>query len=198
MEKSPDNQDVTGLLLDWSQGDEASLERLMPLVYDELKRVARGHMRKERSDHTLQTTVLVHEAYLRLVDAQRVEWQDRAHFFGIASRLIRQILVDHARTRGAAKRGGGVAPVALDEGAVIGGERATEILALDDALQDLARMDPRQARVVEMRYFGGLTIDETAAVLEISPATVKREWNVASAWLRRELGSGPPAGQGPS
>jgi RNA polymerase sigma factor (TIGR02999 family) len=191
MVESEQRADVTQMLLDWSQGDEASLERLMPVVYDELKRLARIQMGRERSDHTLQPTAVVHEAYFRLVDAQRIAWRDRAHFFAVASRLIRRVLVDHARRHRADKRGAGVAHLTIDDVPPVGEVRADEIVALDEALKSLEELDPRQGRVVEMRYFGGLTIEETAAVLKISPATVKREWSVASAWLRRELAAAP-------
>lgn len=192
MAESRERAEVTRLLLDWSRGDEASLERLMPLVYDELKRLARIQMGRERSDHTLQPTAVVHEAYMRLVDAQHIAWRDRAHFFAVASRLIRRVLVDHARRHRAGKRGGGLVHLTIDDASPVSEVRADEIVALDEALKDLEELDPRQGRVVEMRYFGGLTIEETAAVLQVSPATVKREWSVASAWLRRELAAERP------
>lgn len=181
--------DVTQLLLDWRAGDEIAGERLLPVVYDELRRQAARAMRRE-GEHTLQATALVHEAYLRLVDQRRVEWKNRAHFFGIAARVMRRVLVDHARARHAAKRGGGATAIALaDEGhADANAPAPLDLLALHDALERLAALDADQARVVELRYFGGLSIEETAEAMGTSPATVKREWAVARAWLRRELG----------
>jgi RNA polymerase sigma factor (TIGR02999 family) len=179
--------DVTQLLLAWNGGDPAALDQLMPIVYDELHRIARQYRRRERDALNLQTTVLVHEAYLRLVDARQVEWQNRAHFFAIAARLIRQILVDYARKRGYQKRGGGVRHVEFDESR-IGGEKPDEDLAvLDEALQALAELDERKSQVVELRFFGGLTEKEVAAVLDVSPETVKRDWRFAKAWLRTYL-----------
>lgn len=183
-EAPPDT--VTRLLIEWSNGDAEALERLMPLVYEELRRVAGRHLRHERRDHTLQATALVHEAYLKLIDQRSVRWQNRAHFFGVASRLIRRIVVDHARRRHAAKRGGGVQTVWL-AAEVPGVERNVDVLALDDALGTLGGLDPQQARVVELRFFGGLDVEETAEVLGISTATVKREWRTARAWLYREM-----------
>jgi RNA polymerase sigma factor (TIGR02999 family) len=179
-------QDVTQLLVAWSDGDKAALDQLMPLVYDELRRLARHYMNQEHGGHTLQTTALINEAYLRLVD-QRMSWRNRAHFFGIAAQMMRRILVDHARSHQYAKRGAGQPNLALDEVADIAHERAAELIALDDALTALAAMDPQQAQIVELRYFGGLTIEETAEVMDISHATVEREWNMARAWLRSEL-----------
>jgi RNA polymerase sigma factor (TIGR02999 family) len=179
-------QDVTQLLLAWNQGDQAALDQLMPIVYDELHRLAQHYMRLERSGHTLQTTALIHEAYLQLVD-QQVPWQGRAHFFGIAARLMRQILMQHARARQAEKRGGDQVPVTLTEAQDVAHERASELVALDDALMSLAAMDPQQGRIVELRYFGGLTIEETAEVMGLSHATIEREWSLARAWLLREL-----------
>jgi RNA polymerase sigma factor (TIGR02999 family) len=184
---APSPGGVTALLLAWGAGDRSALDALVPAVYGELRRQAARALRREAAGHTLQPTALVHEAFLRLVDHARVPWESRAQFFGVAARCMRQILVDHARTRGAAKRGGAAVPVALDEANVRAPEAAEEVLALDEALERLAVLDPEQARVVELRYFGGLTIAETAAALGVSPATVKREWAVASAWLRREL-----------
>lgn len=178
---------VTELLVQWSHGDRGALERLVPLVYDQLRRMASLQMQRERVGHTLQPTAVVHEAYLRMVDTRKVEWRDRAHFFAIAARVMRQILVDHARRVGAAKRGRGSRGVSLDEDDLMTPRRADEIIALDDALKALADLDEGQSRLVVMRYFGGLTIQETAEVLGSSPATVKREWQVARAWLRREL-----------
>jgi RNA polymerase sigma factor (TIGR02999 family) len=184
--------DVTGLLLAWGRGDRSAADRLVPAVYEELRRQAERAMRREGSEHTLQATALVHESYLRLVDQRRVEWRNRAHFFAIAATVMRRILVDHARARLTAKRGGGVAPITL-AGAEHGGPQETDdvdLLALHEALERLAALDPDQARLVELRYFGGLTIEETAAALDVSPATVKREWALARAWLRRELTGG--------
>jgi RNA polymerase sigma factor (TIGR02999 family) len=178
--------EVTRLLIDWSKGDQAALDRLTPFVYDELHRQARHYMRRERPGHTLQTSALVNEAYLRLVD-QNVPWQNRAHFFGIAARLMRQILVDHARAHNYAKRGGGAQKVSLDQAADLAQARATDLVALDDALNGLAAIDPQQSRIVELRFFGGLTIEETAEVVGLSHATVEREWTSARAWLRREM-----------
>lgn len=178
---------VTALLLAWGAGDGGALDALMPAVYAELRRQAARALRREAAGHTLQPTALVHEAYLRLVDHARVPWESRAQFFGVAARCMRQILVDHARARAAAKRGGAVLAVTLGEGDAPAPEPTEEVLALDEALGRLTALDPDQARVVELRYFGGLTIAETAAALGVSPATVKREWAVASAWLRREL-----------
>jgi RNA polymerase sigma factor (TIGR02999 family) len=188
MTAPPSDDSVTQLLLDWTGGNRAALDRLMPLVYDELRRLARRHLQRERSDHTLQTTALVHEAYLKLIDQDRAQWQNRAHFFAIAARAMRRILLMHARKKQAAKRGGGQPHLSLDEGALVTGQRPEEIIALDDALSRLEAMDERLARVVECRYFGGLTIGETAEALDVSPATVKRDWRTAKAWLYRALG----------
>jgi RNA polymerase sigma factor (TIGR02999 family) len=188
---SPDapEADVTGLLLAWGRGDQSAADRLVAAVYEELHRQAGRAMRREGGEHTLQATALVHESYLRLVDQRRVEWRNRAHFFAIASTVMRRVLVDHARARLTAKRGGGVVPITL-AGAGHGGAPETDdvdLLALHEALERLAALDPEQARLVELRYFGGLTIEETAEALGVSPATVKREWALARAWLRREL-----------
>ena len=174
------------LLRAWSDGDTSALERLTPIVYDELHRLARRYMRGERPGHSLQTTALVNEAYMRLVDYTRMQWQDRAHFFAVSAQVMRRILVEHAR-RHNLKRGGGVPHVSLDEAALVGGDRAANLVALDDALHMLAQIDPRKAQVVEMRFFGGLNVDETADVLKVSPATVMRDWSTAKAWLYREL-----------
>jgi RNA polymerase sigma factor (TIGR02999 family) len=186
--------DVTGLLIAWSEGDSAALDTLLPIVYAELRRQARRALRREAAGHTLQPTALVHEAYLKLVDQRPDRWQGRAQFFGVAARCMRQVLVDAARTRRAAKRGGGVRPITLGDaeglavGPASGGEAVgEEVLALDAALTRLAALDPDQARIVELRYFAGLTLDDTAATLGISAATVSREWTVARRWLRREL-----------
>jgi RNA polymerase sigma factor (TIGR02999 family) len=177
---------VTELLLAWSAGDEAALERLAPVVYQELHRLAQRYMAGERAGHTLQTTALVNEAYLRLVDCNRMKWRDRAHFFAVSGQFMRRILVDHAR-RHNLKRGAGLQRVSLDEAAIIGVDRAAEFVAIDDALNALAEIDPRKAHVVELRFFGGLGVEETAHALKLSPITVMRDWNMAKAWLYREL-----------
>lgn len=179
---------VTDLLLAWGHGDESALERLVPVVHAELHRLARSQMRGERNDHTLQTTALVNEAYLRLIDLSRVRWQDRSHFFAMSSRLMRRILVDHARSRQFVKRGGGTRTIPFDD-ASITRERSVDLVALDDALRTLADIDPRKAQIVEMRFFAGFTVEETAAALGVSPETVMRDWRVAKAWLLRELHS---------
>lgn len=181
-------EQVMQLLVDWSNGDKAALDKLIPLVHDELRRLARFYMRRERAGHTLQTTALVNEAYMRLVDQRNVRWQSRAHFFAIAAQLMRRILVDQARKRTNTKRGGDVRKVSLDEAVVVSQARAADLVALDDALTDLEAMDQRKSKVVELRFFGGLNIEETAEVMAISPATVQREWNMAKAWLYREIG----------
>lgn len=180
-------QPVTQLLVDWGNGDNRALEKLTPLVYQELKRLAARYLRRERSDHTLQSTALVHEAWLRLIDQRQVHWQNRAQFFGVAAEMIRRILIDHARGRQAAKRGDGAIKLTLDEALFTPDRRDLDLVALDDALKDLARLDPQQSRLVELRYFAGLSIEESAEVLGVSPATVKREWAAAKAWLYREL-----------
>jgi RNA polymerase sigma factor (TIGR02999 family) len=180
---------VSKLLRNWGQGDQAAREALIPLVYDELRRLARRHLRRERPDHTLQSAALVNEAYLRLIRQDQPQWQNRAHFFGVAAQLMRHILVDHARHRAAAKRGAGAPRLALDPEVALPREREVNLVALDDALTQLAVLDPQQGRVVELRFFGGLSIEETAVVLGISPATVKREWATARAWLQREMKS---------
>ena len=183
----PKLDEVSQLVLDWADGDQAALDRLMPLVYDELRRVAHHYMRREHPGHTLQTTALVDEAYLRLVDQTHTHWSSRAQFFAIASQLMRRILVDHARSHLYAKRGGGARKVALDEVAVLSPERGADLIALDDALKCLSSVDPRKSRIVELRYFGGLSVEETAKILGVSAITVKRDWLVAKAWLRREI-----------
>jgi len=182
--------DITGLLAEWSEGDEAALDKLLPLVYDELHRLASSYMRRERPDHTLQTTALVHEAYLRLVDQKDVRWRTRVHFFAAAAQVMRHILVDYARSRRRAKRGGGVQEVSLDEGAVLSESRIHELLAVDNALTRLTAADARKSRIFEMRYFGGMSVEEAAEALKVSPATVARDWRMAKAWLRREIGEG--------
>jgi len=178
---------ITQLLVRWGGGDQRALEELMPLVYDELHRLARSYLRRERRDHTLQPTALVHEAYLRLVDQRGAAWNSRSQFFGIAARMMRRILVDHARLHAAAKRGDGAYKLSLDKADQQVSQQAVDLLALDEALDRLAAFSPQQSRIVELRYFGGLTIEETAAVVGVSHATVEREWGVARAWLRREL-----------
>jgi RNA polymerase sigma factor (TIGR02999 family) len=185
---SPSSKDVSQLLVDLNRGDQDALAKLIPLVYDELRALADSYMRRERSSHTLQPTALVHEAFLRLVD-EELHLENRAHFFGVAAQAMRQILVEHARARHALKRGGEAQKLSLDEAMDQPEEREVDLMALDDALNDLARFDPRQARIVELRYFAGLTIEETARLLGISPAMVKREWNLARAWLHREISS---------
>lgn len=197
---TPTPGEVTRILHAWGKGDPQALGQLMPLVYEELRRIARQRLRRERPDHTLQPTALVHEAYLRLVDQRGATWQNRAQFFGVAAQVMRRILVDYARRHQAAKRGGSALKVTWDDASMPPEERADELVALDDALSRLAQMDPRQGRVVELRVFSGLTVDETAQVLGISPATVKREWTTAKAWLSREIrqgSSGEAGGVGP-
>jgi RNA polymerase sigma factor (TIGR02999 family) len=180
-------KDVTTLLLEWSNGDQCAIHELTPLVYGELRRLAARALRRERPGHTLQATELVHEAYLKLIDQSRVEWQNREHFFAVASKIIRRTLVSYARSRNSAKRGGGNTLVAFDESLAPASRRDVDLLALDDALQTLSKMDPEQERIIELRYFGGLSIESTARVLGISATTVSRDWNLARAWLRREL-----------
>jgi len=178
---------VTQLLKAWSDGDEHALEALLPLVEAELRRLARGYMRRERRDHTLQTTALVNEAFVRLVDAHDIQWRDRAHFVGIAARLMRRVLVDHARARGYKKRGGGAANVPFEDGMRVSPAPDVDVVALDRALDALAAIDARKSRVVEMRFFGGLSVEETAEALAVSADTVKRDWRLAKLWLLREL-----------
>jgi RNA polymerase sigma-70 factor (ECF subfamily) len=178
--------DVSALLRAWSDGDQGALEKLTPIVYGELRRLASRYMKGERSGHSLQTTALVNEAYMRLVDYRRMQWQNRAHFFAVSAQLMRRILVDHAR-RHNLKRGGDVLHVSLDEAAAVGGDPETDLVALDRAMNSLARIDPRKVQVVEMRFFGGLNVEETAEVLKISPITVKRDWRAAKLWLYREM-----------
>src|SRR5215831_2186949 len=178
--------DVSALLRAWSDGDQDALQALTPIVYEELHRLARHYMRHERSGHSLQATALVNEAYMRLADYTRMQWQDRAHFFAVSAQLMRRILVDHAR-RHNVKRGRGVRHVSLDEALVVSGDPGVDLVALDDALNALGRVDPRKVQVVEMRFFGGLSVDETAAVLKVSPVTVRRDWNSAKIWLYRQL-----------
>ena len=188
------SHDVSQLLRAWSDGDQGALAALTPIVYDELRRLARRYMRRERPGHSLQTTALVNEAYLRLVDYKRMEWQNRAHFFAVSAQLMRRILVEHARRQNL-KRGGDVRHISLNEAAVVGGGRATDLVALDDAMNALARLDPRKEQVIEMRFFGGLSVEETAEVLKVSPVTVLRDWSTARAWLYRELSGGTRDGR---
>lgn len=190
---TPTSHEVTELLLAWSAGDQGALDRLVPLVYAELHRLAKSYMRKERAGQTLQTTALIHEAYLRLIDASQVQWQNRAHFFGVAAHIMRQILVAMARERGARKRGVVVRQVSLDEELVVSQEQHEDLVAIDEALSALAEVDARKAQVVELRFFGGLTEEETAAALKVSPETVRRDWRIARSWLRRKLSGGPQA-----
>jgi RNA polymerase sigma factor (TIGR02999 family) len=184
---TPASKGVTQLLIAWSDGEEEALEKLVPLVYDELRRIARRYMKREGAGHTLQTTALVNEAYLRLIEQKETKWRNRAHFFAISAQLMRRILVSMARARYADKRGGDARQVSLDEALVISEERAAELVALDEAMDELAALDPRRSRVVELRYFGGLSVEETAEVLKISPETVMRDWKRAKAWLYAEL-----------
>src|SRR5687768_1286894 len=184
---SSSSHEVTTLLKAWGDGDESARDRLMPLVYDELRRLARQHLRREKPDNLLQTTALVHEAYLRLIAQNQTQFKNRAHFFGISARLMRQILVDHARRRNGAKRGGGMTTVALDDASNLAQQQATNVLLIDEALSALAEKDSRQSEIVELRFFGGLSIEETAAVLNVSPGTVMRDWTFARAWLENEI-----------
>jgi RNA polymerase sigma factor (TIGR02999 family) len=185
-------RDVTALLGDWSRGDRTALNQMLPLVSAELRRVAARQLRGERADHTLQPTALVHEVFIRLVDQRQVDWQNRAHFFGVAANVMRRILIDHARRHGARKRGEGVRCVSIHEAPDVAASTETPVLALDHALDRLKTVDAQLARIVELRAFGGLTIEETAHVLGVSPSTAKRDWRTARAWLARELGSGAP------
>jgi RNA polymerase sigma factor (TIGR02999 family) len=188
MNTTPPN--VTQLLVNWNNSDQAALDQLLPLVNDELRRLARNYLRRESPGHTLQPTALVNEAYLRLIDQRQVQWQNRAHFFGIAAQLMRRILVDHARRHAYAKRGGGALQVSFDEGMAVTEAKAVELLAVNEALEKLTKLDARKGRIVELRFFGGLTLDETAEMLGISSPTVQREWRAAKAWLHRILSEG--------
>jgi RNA polymerase sigma factor (TIGR02999 family) len=181
--------EVSTLLHAWSGGDQSALDRLTPIVYEELRRLARRYLKREHTGHSLQTTALVNEAYMRLVDYKRMQWQDRAHFFAVSSQVMRRILVEHAR-RHNLKRGGDVQHLSLEEAAMVGDDRGADLVALDDAMNALARQDPRKVQVVEMRFFGGLSVEETAEVLKVSPVTVMRDWSTARAWLYRELTGG--------
>jgi RNA polymerase sigma factor (TIGR02999 family) len=185
MLQSPQN--VTQLLIEGSKGNKEALDHLLPIVYDELRRQAARYLRREAPGHTLQTTALIHEAYIRLIDQRNVQWQNRAQFFGIAAQLMRRILVDHARTKKRAKRGGSNLRVSLNDALAVTKDSELDLIALDQALERLAQIDPQQSRVVELRFFSGLSVEETAEVLDVSPATVKRDWSVAKAWLHREI-----------
>lgn len=183
----PASYEITQLLLDWRNGDRTALDKLTPLVYRELRKLADGYLRRERRDHTLQATALVHEAYLHLIDQSQLDWQNRAHFFGVAAKLMRRILVDHARAHTAAKRGGGKTELPLDEAIATPGGRPPDIIALDQALEDLAKVDERKSRIIELRYFGGLSMEDTAEVTAISVATVRRELRLAETWLYGQM-----------
>jgi RNA polymerase sigma factor (TIGR02999 family) len=183
----PQTHRVTQLLIDWSNGDQSAFDKLMPLIDEELRRLAHHYMSRERVGHTLQTTALVNEAFLKLVNRKNLQWQNRAHFFGLAAQVMRTILVDHARSHASAKRGGGARNLELDEALLVSQQKASEVVALDEALNQLALIDLRQSRIVELRFFGGLTVEEAAEVLHVSPVTIKREWSTAKAWLYREL-----------
>jgi RNA polymerase sigma-70 factor (ECF subfamily) len=188
---APSQQQITQMLVDWGNGDQAALEKLTPLVYDELHRRARRYMQKERSGHTLQTSALVNEAYIRLIDWKNVPWQNRAHFFAVSAQLMRRILVDFARSRNYAKRSGAARNIPIEEATVISREKSADVVALNDALDSLARLNERQSRVVELRFFGGLELEEIAEVLKVSVGTVRRDWSLARAWLHRELSRAP-------
>ena len=191
---TPTPEQVTGLLVEWSNGDREAYDKLVPLVYKELHRLAHHYMSRESAGRTMQTTELVNEAYLRLVDQKSVRWQNRAHFFAISAEMMRRILVDHARRRRYRKRGGGARKITLDETAVVAGGRSADLVALDEALKKLSAFDPRKARVVELRFFGGLSVEETAEVLGVSPNTVIRDWSTARAWLYKAVAGERPAG----
>ena len=184
---STSRNDVTELLVAWSNGNQAARDQLMGVVYDELHRLARRYMRRESPDHTLQTSALLNEAFLRLVDQKNVHWQNRAHFFAIAAQMMRRILVDYARSRNYEKRGGGARALSLDEGLIVSDARNEEVVNVHEALERLTEFDPRKGQIVELRFFGGLSIEETAEVLGVSPGTIMRDWTLAKAWLRREL-----------
>lgn len=185
--KRPESKDVTTLLQEWSAGKRQALNELLPLVYDQLRQLAARQLRRERPNHTLQSTALVHEAYLKLIDQRRVQWKDREHFFAVAAQAVRRILVTHARSRNASKRGGGNTLLAFDESIALPDRKDVDLIRLDDALECLSRLDPQQARIIELRFFGGLSIAGAAEILDISTSTVNREWNLARAWLHREL-----------
>lgn len=184
----PPSTQVTKLLKDWSDGDQSAADKLMPLVYEELRRLAHRYMRREKPGHTLQTSALVNEAYVRMVDQNKIQWESRTHFFGIAARLMRQILVDQARKRNFPKHGGGAIRVSLNENTATAQQQSATVMALDDALKRLEKLDPRKGRIIELRFFGGMSIEETAAALDVSPGTVMRDWTFARAWLQKEMG----------
>ena len=184
---TPSSESITQLLTEWRDGDKTALDRLIPLVYEELRRLAHHYLRRERPGYTLQTSALVNEAYLRLVDHKGMRWQNRAHFYAVAAQAMRRVLVDHARSRDAAKRGGGANLIGLDEAATAAQMQAANLLALDEALNQLALIDKRKSRIVELRYFGGMSVEETAEVIGVSPVTVMREWSSAKAWLLRAI-----------
>lgn len=184
---APPRQQVTQILIDWNQDVPQAAARLMPLVYDELRQLARAYLQRERSDHTLQATSLVHEAFIRLVDQTAITWQNRAHFFGVAAKLMRRILVDHARRHRREKRGGDWAKIEFDEALAPSASRSLDVIAVDDALRDLEKLNPQHSQIVELRFFGGMTVEEVAEVLDVSPRTIEREWRMARAWLRREI-----------
>lgn len=190
MEENPSTTpQVTQLLIAWGEGDQTARDQLMSLVYEELHRLAHRYMKRESPGHTLQTSALVNEAFVRLVDQKNVRWQNRAHFFGIAAQMMRRILVDYARSRNYAKRGGGGVQISLDEALIVSEARSAEVVSVHEALERLAEFDPRKSQLVELRFFGGLSIDETAEVLRVSPGTVMRDWTLTKAWLRREISS---------
>jgi RNA polymerase sigma factor (TIGR02999 family) len=190
MEENPSTTpQVTQLLIAWGEGDQIARDQLMSLVYEELHRLAHRYMKRESPGHTLQTSALVNEAFVRLVDQKNVRWQNRAHFFGIAAQMMRRILVDYARSRNYTKRGGGAQQISLDEALIVSDERSEEVVGVHEALERLAEFDARKSQIVELRFFGGLSIDETAGVLNVSPGTVMRDWTLAKAWLRREISS---------
>src|SRR5690349_6283437 len=189
MRSDLDTKELSRLLRAWSDGDQSALNALTPIVYDELRRLAHHYMERERPGHTLQTSALVNDAYMRLADYKRMQWQDRAHFFAVSAQVMRRILVDHARSHNI-NRGRGLQHVTLDEVAIVAGDRTGDFVALDEALDELARLDPRKVQIIEMRFFGGLSAEETAEVLKVSPATVRRDWSIAKLWLYRELGGG--------
>ena len=194
-EVRPETVDITQMLKAWSEGDRSAADQFMPLIYDQLRRQAHRYLNRERANHTLQTTALVHEAYLRLIEQRDVSWQNRAHFFGLAAQMMRRILVNYAVSRQREKRGGPAETIQLDDTIQVGAtEKSVDLIGLDEALNRLEKLDARQARVIELRYFGGMSIEETAEVMAISPATVKREWNMARAWLRSELEPASPDG----
>jgi RNA polymerase sigma-70 factor, ECF subfamily len=192
LSKTPKQHEITQLLAEWSDGNQSALDELYPLVYDELHRLARRYMSREREGHTLQTTALINEAYVRLVDQRNVHWANRSHFFAISAQIMRRILIDHARRHAYAKRGGGAQQVSLDEAAIVTRTAGAELLRLDEALKSLAEMDPRRSQVVELRYFGGPNNEEIAGVLNISENTVTRDWNMARAWLHQQLSESSP------